>query len=151
MWDGELADAAARASRYGSRAWRLAEPQPAKRTDTAWRVIHAARDALYRAFVDPAALIAWLPPEGMSGELLDFDPRAGGGYRMRLTYRDAGAQAGKSSADSDVVERFVELVPGLRIVQQAEFELELPGVRGDDDDRVAVDPGARGHAGDRHL
>jgi uncharacterized protein YndB with AHSA1/START domain len=92
-------------------------------------MIHAAPDALYRAFVDSDALIAWLPPEGMSGEMLAFDPRAGGGYRMRLTYRDGGE--GKSGADSDVVEgRFVELVPGVRIVQQAEFESDDPAFAG---------------------
>lgn len=102
------------------------------RTDSASRVIHAPAAAVYGAFVDPNALMAWLPPEGMRGELLAFDPSAGGVYRMRLTFADGGiAMAGKSSADSDVVEgRFVELVPDRRIVQRAEFESDDPAFAG---------------------
>ena len=46
------------------------------RTDTATRLVRAAPDTLYRAFVDPEALMAWLPPEGTSGRLLPFDTRA---------------------------------------------------------------------------
>lgn len=102
------------------------------RTDRASRLIKAPRDALYRAFVDPDLLMRWLPPEGMRGEMLAFDPRAGGGYRMALHYLDAGAAGmGKSGDDLDVVEgRFVSLDPGRSIVQSAEFESEDPAFAG---------------------
>ena len=50
------------------------------------KVIKAPREALYRAFIDPAALLAWLPPGEMSGEVYSFDARVGGGYRMSLFY-----------------------------------------------------------------
>lgn len=100
------------------------------RTDRASRLIKAPAAKLYRAFVDPAALARWLPPEGMTGEILTFDPRAGGGYRMALTY-DGEDHAGKTTEHGDVVEgRFVELVPNRRIVQSAEFESDDPAFAG---------------------
>jgi len=36
-----------------------------KRTDSASRVIKASPQSIYRAFVDPMALISWLPPKGI--------------------------------------------------------------------------------------
>lgn len=99
------------------------------RTDRASRLIHARPDSVYRAFVDPEALIQWLPPEGMRGEMLDFDPRPGGGYRMALHYLDD--TPGKSGAHEDVVEgRFIAMVPGRKIVQSAVFEAEDPAFAG---------------------
>jgi uncharacterized protein YndB with AHSA1/START domain len=50
------------------------------------RVIKASREALYRAFTDPAALAVWLAPEGMTGKVHEFDGRVGRGYRMSLFY-----------------------------------------------------------------
>src|SRR4029453_13184239 len=88
------------------------------RTDRASRVIAAPLDRVYAALVDPEALTAWLPPDGMSGRFERFDASPGGSYRLVLTYADASAGRGKTPADSDVVEaRFVEIVPGVRVVQ----------------------------------
>jgi uncharacterized protein YndB with AHSA1/START domain len=50
------------------------------------RVIRAAPAAIYGAFIDPSALVAWLPPAGMTARLHAFDARAGGGYEMSLYY-----------------------------------------------------------------
>ena len=110
----------------------MADRTNERRTDRASRVIAAPPEAIFRAFLDPAALIAWLPPTGMRGELLSFEPREGGLYRMALTYQDSGAEMrGKSSADSDVVEgRFVEIVPDRRIVQSGTFESDDPAFAG---------------------
>lgn len=97
----------------------------AKRVDTANRRIEATPDQLYAAFIDPEALVQWLPPEGMTARILEFDPSPGGAYRMVLTYDDPDADGGKTSADSDAVAgRFVELEPGKRIVQLAQFDAE---------------------------
>lgn len=97
------------------------------RTDTASRVLPASPDRVYAALIDPDALTAWLPPEGMSGRIERFDPRPGGAYRMVLTYADAPAAPGKATADSDVVEaRFVDLVPGVRIVRAVDFVSDDP-------------------------
>ena len=101
------------------------------RADTASRVIAAAPQAVYAALVDPDALTAWLPPDGMSGRFERFDARPGGSYRLVLTYADASTVRGKSTANSDIVEaRFVELVPGVRLVQAVEFVSDDPANAG---------------------
>lgn len=100
------------------------------RTDLASRVMRATRQAIYRAFADPAAFIAWLPPKGMKARLERFDFQVGGGFRLVLTYDDASAR-GKATADSDIVAvRFTEIRPNERIVQQVEFESDDPALAG---------------------
>jgi uncharacterized protein YndB with AHSA1/START domain len=101
------------------------------RTDTASRVIAAPRDRVYAALVDPDALTAWLPPDGMSGRFERFDARPGGSYRLVLTYADASSARGKTTAESDIVEaRFVDIVPGLRVVQAVDFVSDDPALAG---------------------
>lgn len=93
------------------------------RTDSASLVVDAPLRRVYAALIEPQALLKWLPPDGMSGRFEHFDARAGGSFRMRLTYAEAPESGGKSSADSDVVDvRFVEIVPDERVVQAAQFE-----------------------------
>lgn len=101
------------------------------RTDTATRVIPADRERVYAALVEPEALVAWLPPGGMSGEFERFEAWPGGSYRLVLTYPDADAAHAKSGAGQDVVEaRFVELVAGQRVVSAMDFESEDPAFHG---------------------
>lgn len=101
------------------------------RTDTASRVIAAPPDRVYAALVDPDALTAWLPPEGMSGRFEHFDVRPGGSYRMVLTYADVSTAPGKATADSDIVEvRFVDIVPGVRVMQAVDFVSDDPAYAG---------------------
>jgi uncharacterized protein YndB with AHSA1/START domain len=101
------------------------------RTDTASRLIAAPRERVYAAFIDPAALAVWLPPDGMTGRFERFDARPGGSYRMVLTYAGATAARGKATADSDVVEaRFLDMVPGVRVVQAVDFVSDEPGYAG---------------------
>ncbi|MFL5816934.1 MAG: SRPBCC family protein [Conexibacter sp.] len=92
------------------------------RTDVASRVIPASPETVFAALVDPDALRAWLPPDGMSGRFERFDARPGGSYRLILTYADGSSARGKATADTDVVEaRFVAIVPGARVVQAVDF------------------------------
>jgi uncharacterized protein YndB with AHSA1/START domain len=101
------------------------------RTDTASRVIAAPLDRVYAALVDPEALMAWLPPDGMSGRFERFDARPGGSYRLVLTYADASTARGKTTAGSDIVEaRFVDIVPGVRVVQAVNFVSDDPAQAG---------------------
>jgi uncharacterized protein YndB with AHSA1/START domain len=67
----------------------------------------------------------------MSGRFERFDLRPGGSYRLTLTYEDASSSPGKSSAATDVVEaRFVEVTPGVRVVQAVEFVSDDPAFAG---------------------
>lgn len=104
----------------------------ATRTDTASLVIAAPPNAIYWAFVDPAALVSWLPPEGMSGQIHVFEPRVGGTFRMTLSYlAPEHAAAGKTSDNHDTFEsEFVELVPGKRVVQRIRFDSDDPAFAG---------------------
>ncbi|MGZ6840404.1 MAG: SRPBCC family protein [Frankiaceae bacterium] len=101
------------------------------RTDRASRVIAAPPERVWAALVDPKALMAWLPPAGMTGRFERFDARPGGSYRMVLTYSDASAAPGKASVDSDIVEaRFGDIVPGERVVQAVDFVSDDPAYAG---------------------
>ncbi len=75
--------------------------------------------------------MAWLPPGGMTGRFERFDARPGGSYRMVLTYSDASGAPGKATAESDIVEaRFVDIVPGERVVQAVDFVSDDPAYAG---------------------
>ena len=101
------------------------------RTDRASRVMAAPPERVWAALVDPEALLAWLPPGGMTGRFERFDARPGGTYRMVLTYADASGAPGKASVDSDIVEaRFVDIVPGERVVQAVDFVSDDPAYAG---------------------
>ncbi len=97
------------------------------------RVIRARREELYAAFLDPTALIDWLPPAEMTGEIHEFDARVGGGYRMSLFYPpNERAFRGKTSDREDMVNvRFVELAPPRRIVEAVSFVTTDPAFFGE--------------------
>ena len=101
------------------------------RTDRGSRVIAASPERVWAALVDPGALLAWLPPGEMTGRFERFEGRPGGSYRMVLTYPDASGAPGKATADSDIVEaRFVNIVPGERVVQAVDFVSDDPANAG---------------------
>ncbi len=97
------------------------------------RVIDAPPEAVYRAFLDPDALTAWLPPGVMKGVMHAFDGREGGTFRISLVYPDDEPSArGKTSERTDTVRGlFVELVPNSLIVWATEFESEDPSFAGE--------------------
>jgi uncharacterized protein YndB with AHSA1/START domain len=98
---------------------------------TATRTILAAPRAIYRAFLDPETVVSWRPPKGMTAKIYRFDPRVGGGYRMALIHDDASAGHGKSAYNADIFEgRFIELIPGEKIVEAVEFESTDPAFAG---------------------
>jgi uncharacterized protein YndB with AHSA1/START domain len=85
------------------------------------RVLRAPPERLYRAFTDPAAFERWLPPFGFIGKVHAMEPEVGGAWRMSFTNFGSGhshAFGGK----------YLELVPGQRIVYDAAFDdPQLPG------------------------
>jgi uncharacterized protein YndB with AHSA1/START domain len=116
---------------YSSPACYLHEFESYSRVDTASRVIHASPERIYRAHMDPGELVSWLPPEGMSARIEQFEPRLGGAYRMVLTY-DQPSAAAKTTKSSDAVQgRFVELVPGRLIAQLITFDSDDPAFAGE--------------------
>ena len=49
------------------------------------RVLRAPPERVYRAFLDPDALVKWIPPHGFTGRIHSMDARVGGGYKMSFT------------------------------------------------------------------
>ena len=49
------------------------------------RVLRAPPERVYRAFLDPDAMIKWIPPHGFTGKVHAMDARVGGQHRMSFT------------------------------------------------------------------
>ena len=97
------------------------------------RIIKAPRQKIYQAFLDPAAVAAWLAPDNMRSQVHTFDPREGGQFRISLTYQNpADSNLGKTDGNTDTYHgTFVKLVPGEVIVESIEFETNQPGFKGE--------------------
>ena len=110
----------------------MSEEQAGAWTRTS-RVIRARPEELYEVFLDPTALVDWLPPEEMTGEIHEFDARVGGGYRMSLLYpADERSFRGTTSDREDLGNmRFVELAPPRRIVEAVSFVAIDPAFSGE--------------------
>jgi uncharacterized protein YndB with AHSA1/START domain len=49
------------------------------------RVLACPPERVYRAFLDPDALVKWLPPDGFTAKVHQCEPRVGGAHRMSFT------------------------------------------------------------------
>jgi uncharacterized protein YndB with AHSA1/START domain len=91
------------------------------------RNFNASPMRVYEALIDPEAIVRWKVPSGMTCEMHEFD---GHSFRISLTY-DAPDRAGKTSTHTDTYRgRFVELVPGEKVVEVDEFETSDPDLAG---------------------
>jgi uncharacterized protein YndB with AHSA1/START domain len=110
------------------------------------RIIRARPDELYQAFMDPAALVEWLPPGEMTGVIHAFDARVGGGYEMSLFYPPTERTfRGKTTEREDRVRvRFVELAPPRRIVEAVSFESPDPALHGEMMMEITFEPASGG-------
>ena len=46
------------------------------------RVLRAPPERVYRAFLEPDAMVKWIPPHGFTATMHELDVRVGGRYRM---------------------------------------------------------------------
>jgi uncharacterized protein YndB with AHSA1/START domain len=85
------------------------------------RVLRANPDKVYRAFLDPAAMAKWLPPNGFTCQVHHMDARVGGTFRMSFTNFSTGH--GHSFGGE-----YLELVPGKKLRYTDKFDdANLPG------------------------
>jgi uncharacterized protein YndB with AHSA1/START domain len=85
------------------------------------RVLRAAPEKIYRAFLDADAMAKWLPPNGFTGKVHQLDAKVGGTYKMSFTNFTTGH--GHSFGG-----KFLELVPYERIRHTDKFDdPNLPG------------------------
>ena len=93
--------------------------------------INAPPERVYRALIDADAIAEWRVPPGMTSRVHEFDAREGGAFRVSLTY-DEATGTGKTTAHTDTYHgRFIELVPGERVVEAVEFETADAALRGE--------------------
>ena len=85
------------------------------------RVLRSKPERVYRAFLEPDALVKWMPPHGFTGTVHHMEPRVGGTYKMsfrNFTTGNSHSFGGK----------YLELVPNERIRHTDVFDdPNLPG------------------------
>ena len=85
------------------------------------RVLRAAPERVYRAFLDADAMAKWLPPHGFTGKVHHMDAKVGGTYKMSFT----NFGTGQSHAFGG---QYLELAPHERIKYTDRFDdPNLPG------------------------
>ena len=85
------------------------------------RVLKAPPDRIYRAFLDPEAMVKWLPPHGFTGKVHHMDARVGGTYKM--SFKNFSSGNSHSFGGS-----YLELVPNERIRHTDKFDdANMPG------------------------
>lgn len=91
-------------------------------TVTLHRVLRAAPEKIYRAFIDADAMCKWYPPDGFTCKVHSLEAKTGGTYKMQFT----NFGTGKAHSFGG---KFLELVPNERIVTTDEFDDPgLPGI-----------------------
>jgi len=85
------------------------------------RVLRAAPERVYRAFLDADAMVKWLPPNGFTGKIHHIDVKLGGLYKMSCTNFSSGQSHSFGG-------KYLELIPNERIRYTDKFDdPSLPG------------------------
>ncbi len=85
------------------------------------RVLKAPPERVYRAFLEPDAMVKWLPPNGFTGKVHKMAARVGGSHKMSFTNFTTGQ--GHTFGGE-----YQELVPNERIRYTDKFDdPNLPG------------------------
>jgi uncharacterized protein YndB with AHSA1/START domain len=85
------------------------------------RVLRAAPEKVYKAFIDADAKAKWLPPHGFTAKVHHMEARVGGTYKMSFTNFTTGESHGFGGT-------YIELTPGERVRYNDRFDdPNLPG------------------------
>ena len=84
------------------------------------RVFKTTPERLYKAFLDPQALVKWMAPHGFTAKVHSQDAKVGGKYKMSFT----NFSTGNSHAFGG---EYLELVPNQRIRHTDTFDGGPPG------------------------
>ncbi len=85
------------------------------------RVLATTPEKVYRAFLEADAVAKWLPPNGFTCTVHQFEPKVGGAHKM--SFRNFTTGQGHSFGG-----RYVELVPHERLSYTDKFDdANLPG------------------------
>jgi len=103
----------------------------ATNTVTLQRVLRATPERVYRAFLDPDAMVKWLPPHGFTGKVQHLDATVGGTYRMSFTNFSTGNSHSFGG-------KYLELVPNERIRHTDAFD--DPNLSGEMETTISLRP-----------
>ena len=94
------------------------------------QLVRAARSEVYAALLDSRAVESWRVPDDMTATIHEWEPRAGGRFRVSLTYR-AEDRTGKTEGATDTYAgTFERLVPDEQVVERLAFESGDPDLAG---------------------
>jgi uncharacterized protein YndB with AHSA1/START domain len=93
------------------------------------RVLRGKAERVYRAFLDPDAMVKWLPPHGFVGKVHQMDAKVGGTYKMSFKNFTTGASHSFGG-------KYLELVPNERIRYTDKFD--DPGLPGEMQTTIAI-------------
>jgi uncharacterized protein YndB with AHSA1/START domain len=101
----------------------------ADRTVRLHRVLKAPAERVYRAFLDPDALVKWLPPNGFTGKVDHVQGSIGGTFKMSFANFNGGGGHPFGG-------KYLELVPGKRLRYTNEYD---PGLGGAMETAVSIE------------
>ena len=85
------------------------------------RVLTTKPEKVYRAFLEADAMAKWLPPNGFTCTVAQFEPKVGGSFKMAFRNFTTGHSHGFGG-------KFLELVPHDRVRYTDQFDdPHLPG------------------------
>jgi uncharacterized protein YndB with AHSA1/START domain len=85
------------------------------------RVFRAPPARVYQAFIDPEAMVKWLPPNGFTARVHHLDAKVGGTYKMSFTNFTTGNSHSFGGT-------YLELLPGEKLRHTDKFDdPNLPG------------------------
>lgn len=85
------------------------------------RVVRAPAERVFRAFIDPAAMCKWLPPNGFTATIHHMDAKVGGSFRMSFTNFTTQSEIAFGG-------EYLEIVPNERLRYTDKFDdPNLPG------------------------
>lgn len=79
------------------------------------RVFSAPPERVYKAFLDPDAIVKWMPPHGFTARVQHMDARVGGSYHMSFSNFSTGSTHSFGGT-------YVELIPNQLIHYFDEFD-----------------------------
>ena len=86
------------------------------------RILRAKPERVYRAFIDPDAMVKWLPPNGFTGRIFEHEAKVGGIYKMSFTNFTTGTSHSFGG-------KFLEMKPNQLIRYTDQFD--NPGLPGE--------------------
>ena len=79
------------------------------------RVLNAPPERVFKAFLDPDALVKWMAPHGFTAKVHHLDPQVGGSYKMSFTNFSTGHSHSFSG-------KYIEIVPNQLLRYTDQFD-----------------------------